>query len=254
MLGRLILSTRRTGDAAKARPSSLTRKPKRKPNKEMNKRKNTQNMQADTEACQEKDNPIRAAVERLETINPDFKIAEEKAFRTCVPDAQDTLVTVCKSLQPAFKWSEDYAGVVRWLTDNDGKGLIIAGNYGTGKTLIAKALCVIIYKIHAIAPFMVSSADLGKRIDMVKNACRGIVYIDDVGWEQEYVYYGQRFMAFSEVVDELSRKSGLLIASTNFSMEQLKTKYGERVYDRLRGMANVTVFSGQSHRDKSRVL
>lgn len=198
--------------------------------------------------------PVDTAIDRIESVNTDFRIMEDNTLCVSVPDAKDRLIAVCTKLQPLFKWTDDYAGVARWLTDNKGKGLVLAGNYGTGKTLIAKAVCVVIYQAIRRIPLMVSATDLGKKIDVVKNACGGIVYIDDVGWEQESVEYGRRFMAFSETVDEVTKKNGLLIVSTNFSMDQMKTKYGERIYDRLKFLANITVFSGPSHRATAGVI
>lgn len=55
-------------------------------------------------------------------------------------------------------------------------------------------------------------------------------------------------MVFSEVVDNIEKRGLLLIASSNFTIEEIKTKYGLRTYDRLKAYMDLVVIKEKSLR------
>ena len=72
--------------------------------------------------------------------------------------------------------------------------------------------------------------------------------IDDIGLEQEFSKYGEKHIAFSEIVDIAEKKGLLLVITTNLNQKQLKSKYGERTFDRLKSLTKCVVFKGNSLR------
>jgi DNA replication protein len=62
------------------------------------------------------------------------------------------------------------------------------------------------------------------------------------------VKYGEKRLAFPELVDEAEKKGKLLIVTTNLSIQELKEKYGERTVDRLRAITTPILFKGESLR------
>jgi len=147
----------------------------------------------------------------------------------------------------AAQWLPQYAAVAEWLSDNKGRGLLLMGSCGLGKTLIAgKLIPLLLYRYKRIAVIPFTAAQMNAKTDVVMS--KRAVYIDDIGTENESVIYGQRRNAFAEVCDNAERKGNMLLLTTNLSVEELCKKYGARVYDRLRSITQIVEIKGQSLR------
>ena len=83
-------------------------------------------------------------------------------------------------------------------------------------------------------------------IDAVKT--KHIIYIDDVGTENLSVKFGEKRLAFCEIVDEAEKRGKLLIITTNLSLDEISQKYGERTMDRLVSITTRVKFIGKSLR------
>lgn len=145
-------------------------------------------------------------------------------------------------------WREEYQPVIDWLADNKGKGLVISGNCGTGKTLICSRIIPVLlyYGCGKLMCIQCHATDLGRRLSEMMR--QKIVVVDDVGTEGTYQEYGNKHYAFNELVDNAERKGNMLIITTNMSIGDLTAKYGERTVDRLRGLTKLITFTGKSLR------
>lgn len=177
--------------------------------------------------------------------------------------------TVSVKLQNAREWLDkgfyrylgeryvpqpEYDAVADWLTDNHGKGLVLYGSCGRGKSVLAEQIlpklirfatgkCVTCYSYRDIN---------SKRNEIMSKA---LVCLDDVGQEHEDKEYGSRVMAFPDIVDNAEKKGQLLIITTNFDLvddpvKSLKAKYGERVISRLKEITRAVQFVGNDLRGK----
>lgn len=145
------------------------------------------------------------------------------------------------------QWRPEYEIVAQWLSGNNGKGLLCLGNCGCGKTLICgKIMPLLLHHYHSKIITCYDAQQMNANIDRIKE--KHIIYIDDVGTENVSVKYGERRMAFPELVDEAEKKGKLLLLSTNLSVQELKEKYGERTVDRLRAITTAVLFKGESMR------
>ena len=145
------------------------------------------------------------------------------------------------------EWLPCYDEIVEWLTDNQGRGLLCYGGCGLGKSVICgKIIPVLLNHYHRKIVSIWEADSMNNHIDAVKAA--HILYIDDIGTEGESVKYGERRMAFPEIVDAAEKKGKLLIASTNLSLKELKEKYAERTADRLKAITKQVLFQGKSFR------
>ena len=173
-----------------------------------------------------------------------------------IPNAEEKLRSGLDYFVNAFsrgtvtkaEWNEhNYRPIVDWMTDNKGRGLLMLGSCGLGKTLIGKY----------ILPYLVRYA-CGKIINVFTtqelnanpdNIMRfHLIYIDDIGTETVSSIYGNKRIPFMELCDAAEQKGKLLLCSSNLTLSELSDKYGERTIDRLRATTKVVPFTGKSLR------
>lgn len=146
-------------------------------------------------------------------------------------------------------WIPEYDRVAAWLEDNDGKGLLMYGNCGMGKTILG--MYVIPSLILALAGKVVkcyNMDDMNRNPDEVKS--KRFVYLDDIGTESVLMDYGNKRAVFAEIMDNAEKNGNLVIASTNLDREGLEGLYGSRVIDRIRSTMIAIPFNGKSMRGK----
>lgn len=145
-------------------------------------------------------------------------------------------------------WNEqNYRPVVDWMSDNKGRGLLLAGECGLGKTLIGmRILPLILNATCRKIVFCYKAQDLNTKPDEVLS--KHIVYIDDVGTESISNIYGNKRVPFAELCDLAEQKGKLIIISTNYDVIHLAEKYGERTVDRLKAITKYVSLTGQSLR------
>ena len=145
------------------------------------------------------------------------------------------------------RWLREYEDVARWLENNEGKGLLCYGNCGRGKSLICwKIIPVLIHNRYKKVISCYDAQQMNADIDEVKS--KHLIYIDDIGTENFSIKYGEKRLAFSEIVDEAEKRGKLLIVTTNLSLKEIEQKYGERTMDRLVAITKRVKFLGESLR------
>lgn len=145
------------------------------------------------------------------------------------------------------KWNSDYDKIADWLTDNKGKGLMLVGDCGVGKSLIGMRIFPIL--INCFCQRIVTACtaqELNRHPDEIIG--NHIIYVDDVGTEDVSNIYGNRRMPFAELVDAAERDGKLLMFSTNLDDTHLAEKYGDRVIDRLHAVTRKITIHGKSMR------
>lgn len=145
-------------------------------------------------------------------------------------------------------WDEaNYRPIVDWMTDNQGRGLLMIGNCGLGKSLIGKYILPYLIRDSCRKVVNIFNAqELNSKPDEILSY--HIIYIDDIGTENVSNIYGNKRIPFMELCDAVEQKGKLLICSTNLTLDELAEKYGERTIDRLRATTKVVPFVGQSLR------
>ena len=146
-----------------------------------------------------------------------------------------------------YSWLPEYEKVALWLSNNNGRGLLCFGNCGRGKSVICGKIIPLLlnHYCHKIVSCY-DSQTMNNDIDDVKR--KHIIYIDDIGIENVSIKYGEKRLAFPEIVDEAEKKGKLLIITTNLSLSEIEQKYGERTKDRLIALVNPVLFKGKSMR------
>lgn len=146
------------------------------------------------------------------------------------------------------EWNEhNYRPIVDWMTDNKGKGLLMFGGCGLGKSVIGMYIIPLLIKdVHKKVVNIFSAQELNKKIDEILKL--HIIYIDDIGTEDNLNSYGNKRMPFAELCDDAEKKGKLLILTTNLSIDELTERYGDRVVDRLIATTKAVPFTGDSLR------
>lgn len=158
------------------------------------------------------------------------------------------LTVMCNNKGQEPQWLPEYDKVVGWLKNNKGRGLMVRGDMGTGKSLICKHIIPrILKKKHYNDVSVCDAYDLAHTATEDLDLRRFIV-IDDIGVENEYNYFGAKRNIFSEIVDHAEQQSKILIITSNLTLEQMKEKYGSRTIDRLKALVSFVTFTGASMR------
>ena len=146
------------------------------------------------------------------------------------------------------EWNEhNYRPIVDWMTDNKGKGLLMFGGCGLGKSVIGMYILPLLIKdVHKKVVNIFSAQELNQKIDEILKL--HIVYVDDIGTEDNLNSYGNKRVAFAELCDSAEKKGKLLILTTNLSIDELTQRYGDRVVDRLIATTKAVPFTGDSLR------
>lgn len=146
-----------------------------------------------------------------------------------------------------FTWLDEYDDIAAWCENNNGRGLLIMGNCGLGKTLICGKILPILINNYCQKVIYITNAQLlNKDIDFILK--KHLIYIDDIGTENISVKFGERRLPFAELVDEAEKKGKLLIITTNLTPEEIEEKYGTRTIDRLHAITKAVKLSGKSFR------
>lgn len=140
-----------------------------------------------------------------------------------------------------------YDEVIDYLKDSKGKGLLLVGSCGTGKTVIVRYFLPILFKMMRYHLSVFDATDLINKPDEVIKS--GFVVVDDLGTEATIsTKFGQQRRPADELFDNIEKYGKLGFFTTNLSAQQLIDKYGQRSYDRLIGCTRQIIFTGDSFR------
>ena len=188
---------------------------------------------------------FKKAVENLRHTG--FSPIPDRVFIS-IPDARGYLERgLAYFVGERYTWLPEYEKVAQWLSNNNGKGLLCFGNCGRGKSVICgKIIPLLLNHYHHKVVSCYDAQTMNNDIDDVKR--KHIIYIDDIGIENVSIKFGEKRLAFPEIVDEAEKKGKLLIITTNLSLAEIEQKYGERTKDRLIAIVDNVLFKGKSLR------
>jgi len=144
-------------------------------------------------------------------------------------------------------WIKAYEEIGDWLTDNKSRGLFLWGDCGLGKSLLGRCIIPAIllnYCRKVVNVYDVS--EMNQKIDEIMT--RQLISLDDIGTEEISNVYGNKRLAFAEIMDAVEKQSKLVIISTNLNKDALIEKYGFRVFDRIISTTKRVRFEGESLR------
>ena len=145
-----------------------------------------------------------------------------------------------------YKHLSAYDEIIDWMVDTKGKGLILMGECGLGKSTILK---YVIPAIFHTTRSKVLNCIPAKELGQIERNEKPFIVIDDIGTESIKNDFGTRVDAVADAISYAEDSSKTLLISTNLTPKQLQSKYDERTLDRLR-RCKVVKFEGESLRAK----
>lgn len=179
-----------------------------------------------------------------------MKLPTEKVYFN-IPDARNILQAGMQYFIGLEKkkaiWLPAYEQVAEWLLNNEGKGLFLFGTCGQGKSILCRyVLPAILLKYAGKVVSVFDIQDMNRDVDQVLS--KHIISLDDIGTEELSIKYGERRMAFAEIMDAAEKHGKLVIVSTNLNEAELRERYGDRVLDRIKSVTTRVKFVGESLR------
>ena len=138
-----------------------------------------------------------------------------------------------------------YDEIIDWLVDTRGRGLMLMGECGLGKSTI---LNFVIPAIFRTKTNKILRSVPAKELGAVDRNKAPFIIIDDLGTESIKNDYGTKIDAVADAISYAEDSSKTLLITTNLTPLALKERYDERTLDRLR-KCKVVIIKGKSFRN-----
>ena len=143
-----------------------------------------------------------------------------------------------------YNHKTEYDNIIDWMVDTKGRGLMLMGDCGTGKSTILNYVIPAIFRtITNKILRSVSAKELGA-VEINKSP---FIIIDDLGTESIKNDYGTKIDAVADAISYAEDSSKTLLVTTNLTPKALDDRYSDRTLDRLR-KCKVVVIKGKSFR------
>ncbi|MFW6275311.1 MAG: hypothetical protein ACOC2M_01600 [bacterium] len=154
---------------------------------------------------------------------------------------------IFKRITGKFQYLPEYKKIEDWLKNNEGKGLLMIGANGRGKTVLGKFIIpYLFHEFHRKVITTVDAQEMNTQLDKLLK--KKLVSIDDIGTEEQRIIYGERRWALPEIVDKAEKNRNIVILTSNLDADAIESKYGIRTRERIRAICKVVVFEGESLR------
>ena len=138
-----------------------------------------------------------------------------------------------------------YDEIIDWMVDTKGRGLMLMGECGLGKSTI---LNFVIPAIFRTKTNKILRSVPAKELGSVDRNKAPFIIIDDLGTESIKNDYGTKIDAVADAISYAEDSSKTLLITTNLTPQALKERYDERTLDRLR-KCKVVIIKGKSFRN-----
>jgi DNA replication protein DnaC len=179
-------------------------------------------------------------------------------FEQCKELFVQVFLAVDKTINK-FTYLPEYDEIVRWMTNTEGRGLLLRGAKGRGKTTILMCVLPVLFKIKGYVLKPLQAIDITyEQFNQVNKTVNlpNLEYlkrnpfpaIDELGIEPQVNDFGEKFEGFNQIIDKAEQRIKPLFITTNLEPEQILKRYDSRTLDRLGRLCKTVVFKGDSLR------
>lgn len=128
-----------------------------------------------------------------------------------------------------------YREVADWLTDTQGRWLMITGACGTGKSFITMVVLQSIFDAMGLENdvVVVNRRTINDTYKVALDQTKKIILLDDIGRETHHFVNGREVNPVAEIINYAYSHKQLVIMSTNLGSKELRDMYGDPTVDRL---------------------
>lgn len=175
-----------------------------------------------------------------------YKLKEEENI--VIENAHEKIETIGKILLENFVMLDEYKHIADFFQNGtNGRSLALIGGCGTGKTFFLTKIMPVLLKLERNKQCTIIKAT--ELADNLHGYMRqNYLVLDDIGTEEDVNTYGNKKHQFAEWVNSVEYRDCFTAISTNLNGEQIKQKYDQRTYDRIKGNFKVILFKNQSFR------
>ena len=213
------------------------------------------------------------SVQSIQTIIKELQkettilVRQPVSFSWCknISEAGELLETIFKEVDKTveyFQWLEEYYHIKSWMMNTEGKGLLLMGSCGRGKSVIASGVIPVLFRMKGKYLRPVHAQDMTKPTPQQPYRAYGqrpetwldylqrcaFLIIDELGVEMQVNDYGEKCEGFNLVINAAERYNRPMFITTNLTEEQILARYGERTLDRLGHLCKTVKFTGESLR------
>ncbi len=147
-----------------------------------------------------------------------------------------------------FEMLPEYKDVIQWLSSSEGKGLLMTGANGRGKTAILKGVIPLIFKSKGYVLRVLNSTEIDYNSFQQYLNSKKFIAIDEIGKDSVIKDYGNEKDPVEAAIDHCEDRMKLLLMTSNLTGEQIKERYGNRTLSRIKRLCKIVVFKGRDYR------
>ena len=147
-----------------------------------------------------------------------------------------------------FKMLPEYKEVIQWLSNSEGKGLLMTGSNGRGKTVILKGVLPLIFKSRGYILRVLNSGEIDYKTFHSYLDSKAFIAIDEMGKDNIINDYGTKSDPVEAAIDHCEDRIKMLLMTSNLTAKEIQARYGNRTLDRIKRLCKVVVFKGESYR------
>lgn len=161
-----------------------------------------------------------------------------------------------------------FINLVKYFNNQDSKldnnkGFVLCGPNGTGKTTLLKAFSLFSIGMNNKRYKVIHSQNIVDELSKYQNGfCLTGYYdrnekystaIDEIGKESISNIFGNKIDPLEQVICMRYQNGLRTFGTTNLNIEQIKSRYGERLYSRFKEMFNIIKLEGSDKRIKTEI-
>ena len=175
-----------------------------------------------------------------------FKLKENENI--VIDNAIEKIKIIGKILLEDFVMLDEYKQIADFFQNGTrGRSLALIGGCGTGKTFFLTKIMPVLLKYELNKQCtIIKATELADNLQWYMR--QNYLVVDDVGTEEDAYNFGYKMHQFTEWVNSVEYRDCFTAISTNLNGEQIKQKYDQRTYDRIKGNFKVILFKNQSFR------